>query len=330
TVALDYLTILLKHPKQMLPVPILVSPEQNTGKSTFLKWLQTIWGNNMAILGNAQFQMKFNGHYVSKFIISIDEGFLDVDKKAEKERLKQLVTADSVYLENKGMNVKKILYYGKVIICSNDADRVMKIENGESRWFVVRVPVIAKEDRDPDLELKLKTEIDAFLYFLSNRSVFHPRTDRLWFSADHFITDQYKVIVEATKNRLDRVFESWLKEQFLSFKLPVLRYTTGFLISVFNDPKNSKYKIDELELKTYLTAKGLKPETQSIYHKSPKGFRETVFMDGNEPQDQNPVIMWWSGTGRPYTFRAEDWLAEEELKTILVRETATQGDELPF
>ena len=117
----------------MLPVPILVSQENGTGKSTFLKWLQLLFGSNMCILGNEQFKMKFNSHYISKFIIAVDEGFLEVDKKAEKERLKQLVTADSAYLESKGMDVRKINYYGKLIICSNDADRVMKIDEGESR-----------------------------------------------------------------------------------------------------------------------------------------------------------------------------------------------------
>ncbi len=103
TVALDYLSILLTNPKHMLPVPILVSQENGTGKSTFLKWLQLLFGSNMCILGNEQFKMKFNSHYISKFIIAVDEGFLEVDKKAEKERLKQLVTPDSAYLESKGM-----------------------------------------------------------------------------------------------------------------------------------------------------------------------------------------------------------------------------------
>ncbi len=322
TVALDYLTIMLKHPKQMLPVPCLVSPENNTGKSTFLKWLQMLFSDNMCILGNAQFQMNFNGHYATKFIISIDEGFLEVDKKAEKERLKQLVTADSIYLEMKGMNVRKIPYYAKIIICSNDADRLMKIDEGESRWFVVRVPVI-NGPKDPDLELKMKKEAPAWIHFLNNRHIAHPREDRLWFSAERFITDQFKIIVETTKNRIDRVFESWIRDQFLMFKLPVLRYTTNYLVKVFNDAKNSKYKIDELDLKNYLTTKQMVPGRDSIYFKSPTGFREVTFIEGSglEPVDQNIAIVWWAGTGRPYTFRAEEWLTEEELKGIKISHT---------
>lgn len=362
TVILDWLTILIKNPKHMLPVPVLVSPENETGKTTFLKWLQMIFGTNACILGNAQFQMKFNGHYITKFIIGIDESFLEVDKKAEKERLKQLVTADSVYLENKGMNVRKMMFYGKLILVSNDADRIMKIEEGETRWFVVRVPKIPRiklsgqelvsrgfktlkqlngkpidpnqeydvPNIDPDLEFKMKKECPAFLHFIYNREVFHPRASRLWFDPEWIITDQYKTIVETTKNRIDRVFESWIREQFLSFNLPVLRYTTTFLVSVFNDSKNSKYKIDELELKTYLSSKGLKPEAKSIYHKSPKGFRESVFMDGNEPEDKSPSIMWWSGTGRPYTFKAEDWLNEQDQITLGINQNQKSDEELPF
>ncbi len=308
TVALDYLTLLYQKPKQMLPVPILVSPENGTGKSTFLKWLQAIYASNMAILGNAQFQMKFNAHYITKYIIAIDEGFLEVDKKAEKERLKQLATADTVYMELKGINLKKIPYYGKLMICSNDADRVMKIEDGESRWFVVRVPVIPRESKDPDLEEKMKNEIPAFLNFLTNREVFHPKTDRLWFSPDQFETEQFKIIVETTKNRTDRVFENWIKEQFLLFKLPVLRLPMTYLIDTLNDPKKSKYKIDEVELKAYLKdRKDMKPEkTQRI--KIPR------FWGNVESENIEPSISYENQLCRPYVFKFEDWLNEEETE----------------
>lgn len=330
TVILDYLSIMMRHPKQMLPVPVLVSPEYGTGKSSFLKWLQMIFGSNMCILGNEQFKMKFNGHYITKFIIAIDEGFLEVDKKAEKERLKMLVTADTAYLENKGMNMVKINYYGKLIIVSNDADRVMKIEDGESRWFVVRVPVIPIEEKDPKMLDKLKAEVESFLHFLHTRQIHHPMSDRLWFKSEWFITDQFKIIVETTKNRVDRVFESWLRDQFLLFKQITLRYTTIFLLQVFNDPKNSKYKIDELDLKNYLASKGLKPEQESIYHKSPKAFKETTYTEGNgpDPGDLAPQIVWWAGTGRPYTFKCADWLSDEDVN--LIKGTQPTSGELPF
>lgn len=337
TVAMDYITLLFKNPKQMLPVPCLVSPENETGKSTFLKWLQMLFGSNACVLGNAQFQMKFNGHYITKYIIGIDESFLEIDKKAEKERLKQLVTTDTVYVENKGMNVRKTNYYGKVILVSNDADRIMKIEEGETRWFVVRVPKIPRKkvlgqqlldqgiktlkgqeidpaktyevaNIDPDLELKMKMEAPAFLHWIFNRNVFHPRASRLWFDPDWIITEQFKLIVETTKNRVDRVFEDWIQEQFLLYRLPVLRYSQKHLTEVFNDPKNSKYKIDSIEMKAYLERRGLKPEVPQRI-KVPVGF--------DMPEEGSllkPKILYREEMGRPYKFIAEEWLSPQQLE----------------
>jgi len=309
TVALDWLTILYRHPKQMLPVPILVSTENYTGKSTFLKWLQMIYGQNACILGNEQFKMKFNGHYITKFIIGIDEGFLDVDKKAEKERLKQLVTSDTQYLENKGMNVRKINYYGKVVICSNDADKVMKIEEGESRWFVVKVPQVDKSKMDPDLEMKLRGEVEAFLQFLGTRTIVHPRKHRLWFNPDWFITDQFKLIVETTKSRIDRVFEEWIREQFLTYRMQTLRYSLKQLTEFLNDQKTSKYKVDTVELKAYLQRRGVTPEKVQ-YIKVPTGF--TFSDDARYP----PTIQFSGSVCRPYVFKLDEWVTVEQQREV--------------
>lgn len=307
TVIMDYLTILIRHPKQPLPVPILVSPEFNTGKSTFLKWLSLIFGNNMCILGNEHFKMKFNAHYITKFIIAIDEGFLEVDKKAEKERLKMLVTADTAYVELKGMNLKKIDYHAKIIISSNDADRVMKIEEGENRWFVVRVPAITGK-KDPDLLLKLKEEVPAFLQLIRNREIFHPKSDRLWFKDEWFYTEQLRIIQETTKNRIDRVFEEWIREQFLLYKLPKLRYSLKRLTEIFNDQRTSKYKIDAIEIKSYLEKKGLKPQHPQRV-KIPTGFDVPGDLSGVAP-----AIIYTTAIERPYEFLPEDWLNDEEME----------------
>lgn len=344
TVIMDWLSILLKHPKHPLPVPILVSKENGTGKSTFLKWLNMIFGSNMCILGNDQFKMKFNGHYITKFIISIDEGFLDVDKKSEKERLKQLVTANAAYLENKGMNVTKVAFYGKLIICSNDADRVMKIDEGESRWFVVKVPVIPQKqltgkelldigyktisgkvveeektylvpDVNPDLEQLMKKEIPAVIAYLRDRNIFHPRVSRLWFDPEWFITEQFKIIVDQTKNRVDRVFEDWIAEQFLLYKLPLLRYPMNHLTEVFNDPKNSKYRIDAIELKAYLQdRKKMKPEGTQRF-KIPIGFHADA-----DPR-MGVSINYKDVTARPLVFLVAGWLNEEQMDEFRKDET---------
>ncbi|MDV3579877.1 hypothetical protein CMU79_18245, partial [Elizabethkingia anophelis] len=43
---LDYIKILLEYPIEMLPILCLVSKERATGKTTFIKWLKSIFGLN--------------------------------------------------------------------------------------------------------------------------------------------------------------------------------------------------------------------------------------------------------------------------------------------
>lgn len=313
TVGLDYLCIQLQHPKQMLPVPILVSPEFKTGKSTFLKWLQAVYGNNMAILGNEQFKMRFNAHYITKFIIAIDEGFLEVDKKQEKERLKQLATADTAYLENKGMNVKKFPYYGKLIICSNDADRVMKIDEGENRWFVVRVFPI--EEEDPQLEQKMREEIPAWLHYAMHRKIHHKKETRLWFREEHFITDQFRIIVEETKNRLDRLIEDFIRDLFLTYRVTEINVGLKTLVNQLA-LEGTKYRIDREDIRNYLQKrKGIEPAPHPVKQSYPTGWAD----------DNGTALTLITQKQRCYTLKYDDWLTDDEVSTFKIGEEAAHS-----
>lgn len=301
TVALDWLTLIHKLPMHRLPVPILVSPEQGTGKSTFLKWLRAIYGSNATILDNDRFKMNFNAHYITKFIIGVDEGFLDIEKKAEKEKLKQIATADEAFLENKGMNLKKFAYYGKLIICSNDADKVMQMDLEDRRWFVVRVPKLVEQN--PNLEVQLRREIPAWLHFLENREIYHPRETDMWFKTEYIITSQFKKVVEVTKSRLDKVIESYLEDMFLTYRMPVLRLDLKTILESVNDPKISKYKIDEKDL-TYFLKERKGMERQELQRlKIPYGF-----------DLETGITLTTSKAGRPFEFRYEEWLTPAQEK----------------
>lgn len=306
TVALDYLTLQFQRPMQSLPVPILVSKEQETGKTTFLNWLREIYGSNATILNNQQFQMQFNSHYISKFIIGLDEGFLDVEKKAEKEKLKQLATAKEVFLERKGIDLKKFPYYGKLIICSNDADKVMGMDDEDRRWFVVKVPKLSKDEKDPFLEDKIKAEIPAWLDFIKSRQVFHKKETSLWFRTEYIITEQFLKVVEVTKSRIDQVVENFLKDHFLLYRDPVIRMDLNSMLEIINDPKISKYKVDGKDLNYYLTEKkGLKRGKNQRFDISV----------GYTPEHSKKQTI--SKHGRPFEFRYEEWLNAEEQKEFL-------------
>lgn len=309
SVALDYLTLQFCKPTQMLPVPILVSKEFETGKTSFLDWLSMIYGSNAVVLDNATFKMSFNSHYISKFIIGLDEGFLDVDKKSEKERLKQLATSKEQQLQYKGVDNKKIAYFGKLIICSNDADNVMKIEEGENRWFIVKVPQLKK--KDPDMMEKVRAEIPAWLQYLSHRKVFHPKKTRIWFDDKLIMTEQYHKIIQMTKDHFEQIFEEWIKDQFLTYGDGVIRYSMKDILFAMNDPTVCKYKVDEKKVRYYLEEKRKMHKIKGRY-KFPKGF------DKDMNNDYTDRVLYSHDNGRYYEFEYKEWLSETEEKEFLL------------
>jgi hypothetical protein len=321
TVALDYLTLMWQNPTHILPVLCLVSPENETGKSSFLKWLQDIFGSNATIIDNERFKQSFNSHYITKYIIGIDEGFLDVEKRAEKERLKKLATDDKQFLEFKGADVKTVDFYAKLIICSNDADSLMKIEDGEVRWFVVRVKTFAEHGikNDPDMRNKMKAEIPAWLHFLSTRKVFHARKTRSWFATEHIITEQLKSIIEATRNRVDRVVDGVITDIFQTYKVNSFRMDVATIVQVIKRDAESKYAIDQLEVKKFLKDKMKMVPSEPQRLRYPESFNA-----------ETGEIQWnISKVGRCFHFKVEEWIKGfEEDKYSEHGQRANMGEPL--
>lgn len=56
----DYLQLLYMEPRQKLPILILTSKERNTGKSTFMYFLQAWFGGNVTFNSNDDFNSQFN------------------------------------------------------------------------------------------------------------------------------------------------------------------------------------------------------------------------------------------------------------------------------
>ncbi|AMJ65027.1 primase-helicase family protein [Hymenobacter sp. PAMC 26628] len=327
TVALDWLTIAHNHPKHQLPVVILVSKENKTGKSTFLKWMTWIYGSNATILNQSQFQMKFNNHYASKFFIGLDEAMQNSDKSTEKDRLKHMVTSDEIMIERKGVDLKPVPFYAKLAFTSNDAEKVMKIDEEDTRWFVVKVPPLGTEDAD--MQAKLIAEIPAWLHFLHHRKPHHERVSRLWFRPEDFITEQFHIVREATKTRLDRSIEHFIKDMFLTYRLEQFRLPIKWLTKQLNE--EGKYRTDELEVRTYLKEKrAMDPHPVPMRNRIPIG----LDMDRLDKLGRPDVVYLTESTSRPYLFKVQDWLSGEQLAEfgLIPEPVEDDGNEekLPF
>ena len=209
---LDYLKILLEKPIQVLPILCLVSKERATGKTTFLKWLKEIFGLNMTYIKGDSFNSQFNSDWASMLLIAIDEVFFD--RKEITERLKYLSTTNKDKLENKGKDREEIDFFGKFILCSNNEDNFIQIDENEIRFWVLKINPIKSENTEY-LE-NLKNEIPLFLKFLIDRPFFSPKKTRMWLESSDIKTKALQKLVFKNGNKLESKMVELLYEFFES------------------------------------------------------------------------------------------------------------------
>lgn len=215
---IDYLQLLYLQPTQKLPILMLVSRERNTGKSTFLKFLKAIFGLNATFNTNEDFKSQFNSDWANKLLIMVDEAFLD--KVEYTERLKNLSTAPSYKAEAKGKDRIEIDFHGKFILCSNNVDRPVIIEPGETRFWVIQVPKLKSDDTQ--LLSKMIYEIPAFLDYLIHRKMRTECVSRMWFSFDDYHTKALDRIIAGNRSRLEQQMAYVLRDLMESYGLEAI------------------------------------------------------------------------------------------------------------
>lgn len=209
---LDYIKILLQYPIQMLPILCLVSKERSTGKSTFIKWLKSIFGLNMTYIKGDSFSSQFNSDWTSMLIVAIDEVFFD--KKEITERLKYLSTTDKDKKEAKGKDREEVEFFGKFILCSNNEDNFIQIDENEIRFWIIKVKSIKSENTE--FLHNLNNEIPYFLRYLIQRP-FHSRKEtRMWFTDSEIRTKALQKVVWKNNNKLESKITELLYEFFES------------------------------------------------------------------------------------------------------------------
>lgn len=224
--AIDYLTILWQKPTQVLPILCLVSESRNTGKTSFLNWLKLIFQSNMTINKNEDFRSRFNSDWSSKLIIAIDEVLLD--RREDSERIKNLSTANSYKTESKGKDKVETNFFGKFILCSNNEENFIQIDEKEIRYWVIKVNSFEKED--VDMLLKLKGEIPQFLCFLNNRKIETERQTRMWFTKQQIYTPALDKVIKGNKTYLSQEIKEILIDDFVIFETDILHYTASDLL----------------------------------------------------------------------------------------------------
>lgn len=195
---LDYLKLLFEKPTQALPILCLVSKERSTGKSSFIKWLKAIFGLNMTYIKGDSFNSQFNSDWASMLLVAIDEVFFD--RKEITERLKYLSTTDKDKVEAKGKDRQEIEFFAKFILCSNNEDNFIQIDEEEIRFWIRKIRPIKSED--VFFLKKLNTEIPYFLKYLIERDFKSSQKTRMWFTPQQIMTESLMKLINKNKTEV--------------------------------------------------------------------------------------------------------------------------------
>ena len=196
---LDYLQLLFLQPLQKHPILLLVSEERNTGKSTFLNFLKAVFGDNVTFNTNEDFRSQFNSDWAGKLLIVVDEVLLN--RREDSERLKNLSTTFNYKVEAKGKDRTEIAFFAKFVLCSNNEYLPVIIDAGETRYWVRKINPLQNDDTN--FLQKLKEEIPAFLFFLTQRELSTEKESRMWFNPKLTHTAALQKIIRSNRNRLE-------------------------------------------------------------------------------------------------------------------------------
>lgn len=242
---MDYIQLLYSKPIQMLPILCLVSKERVTGKTTFLKWLKAIFESNLTYLTNDSFNSQFNSDWANKLLICIDEVLFNREELTE--RIKYLSTTDFNKLEAKGKDKREMEFFGKFILCSNNEDNFIKIDSEETRFWVLKVPSLKKEETH-FLE-HLKAEIPALIYYLEHRELATSHKTRMWFSPKQIRTDALENLMQNNRNRVEKELASVILDAMETFELEEVAICPLDALQVLN---RTRIKTDLTQLRKIL------------------------------------------------------------------------------
>ncbi|MBP7533170.1 MAG: toprim domain-containing protein [Chitinophagales bacterium] len=307
TLIKDCYRIKLQKPTEMLPVVCLVGKEQESGKSTILKFNKDLFGDNAVIIGNEHLRDKFNTTYADKQIVGIDENFVTIEEKSIKEKIKKMATDDEILYHPKGIDPSPLPWFGWLVLCSNDENDFMPLETSDRRFWVTKVKT--PKERDPDLRKKMMLELPAFLYWAMSTNIFHPKETRMWFATKYIVTDQMMKIASRTRPYLETMIVDYVKSIFLTY--PNV-YQFSVSLKEFTRLLNETAKY---ELLSNRVADWLEDNKNMVPGKQTQHCKWVIGWNNEQGEATTTNINWVKKLGKPLTFMYQDWITESDFDT---------------
>ena len=276
-----YLQILYLHPERLMPILVMVSRERQTGKTTFLNWLNMVFGDNMANITPDDLINGFNSTYASSNIIAVEETL--IEKAITVEKIKALATQKFISVNQKFVTQYRMPFFGKIILTSNNEDKFARIDEEEIRFFIRKVKIPTIENHN--IEADMIKEIPAFLHFLTTLPPVNFSHDRSGFTPAELSNDSLLDVKKESKSGLHRSISVLFEDLFLNELAGVDEFYADFK-SIKQKFFEHDSRIDLAYIRNVIKNEfNLTPSSESIYF--------------------NPFKTDPGKTGRPFLFKRE-------------------------
>jgi len=291
---LDYITLAYKNPLQMLPILCFVSRERQSGKTTFINWIEALFSDNAISIGNEDIEADFNAHWAGKLFISVDETKVDNGKVINK--IKRLSTAQKIVLNSKGKDQVILRFFAKFILNSNHVEDFIRIDKEEIRFWIHKVPPLKRTI--PKFLEKLVDEIPAFLHYLEKRTMASKDEERHWFATPLLHTQALVDVKNNSMSNMEKRIRTELQEMFDMCDAEMFRISAEGLATDILKKSDKRYVITTLKEMGYKT----KPCARGVY---PVRAERTVRTLGDEGKESylEPKIFH----GAYYEFHRKDF-----------------------
>ena len=227
---LNYLSHMVQKMGQLPRVALVFKGLQGTGKNIFWNnFGKSVFGDNLYLTTAKMDQVVGRFAVINqKFLVILDEasgkdGFLNSDK------IKNIITEDTITFEKKGVQVITINNCARYIFLTNN-DTPIKIEMSDRRFVVFEMNPEKKNNSKYFSELVKDFENDdvvmSFVNFLKNRDISN------WNSiGDRPITKVYQDMQSVNVPLMVRFIKSWYYENYNKLEI---RYLSRRLFNDFN------------------------------------------------------------------------------------------------
>ena len=184
------------------------------------------------------------------------------DKKEITERLKYLSTTNKDKVEAKGKDREEIDFFAKFILCSNNEDNFIQIDENEIRFWIIKVHTIKSENTE--FLNNLIKEIPFFLQFLIKRPFHSEKKTRMWFTSDQIRTEALKKLVWKNNNKLETKVIELLYEFFQNHDDEFINVVPQDIMTMLNKMFKNQYWVVNDIRKILKDIWNLEPQKNSL------------------------------------------------------------------